>query len=68
MKHIRWFRLLTNGLLFTPEKWAELRRYTDAKIMMTVSIDAAMPETYANIRRGDVCSIGEEYGVCQPAA
>lgn len=59
MKHIRWFRLLTNGLLFTPKKWAELRRYTDAKIMMTVSIDAATPETYANIRRGGMFAVLE---------
>lgn len=52
MKNIKYFRLLTNGLLFTPEKWQELRSHTDAKIMMTVSIDAATPKTYEKIRRG----------------
>lgn len=60
MKHVRWFRLLTNGLLFTPEKWEELRRYTSAKIMMTVSIDAATAETYEKIRRGGTFAILEK--------
>ena len=52
VRHLKWLRLLTNGTLFTPEKWQELRSHTDAKIMMTVSIDAATAETYEKIRRG----------------
>lgn len=52
MKNVKWLRLLTNGLLFTQEKWQELRSHTDAKIMMTVSIDAASSDTYSKIRRG----------------
>ena len=52
VRHLKWLRLLTNGTLFTPEKWKELRAHTDAKIMMTVSIDAATAETYEQIRRG----------------
>ena len=52
VRHLKWLRLLTNGTLFTPEKWQELRAHTDAKIMMTVSIDAATKETYESIRRG----------------
>jgi len=52
VRHLKWLRLLTNGTLFTPEKWKELRSHTDAKIMMTVSIDAATKETYESIRRG----------------
>ena len=52
VRHLKWLRLLTNGTLFTPEKWQELRAHTDAKILMTVSIDAATAGTYEKIRRG----------------
>lgn len=52
VRHLKWLRLLTNGTLFTPEKWKELRAHTGAKILMTVSIDAATKETYESIRRG----------------
>ncbi len=57
MKGIKYFRLLTNGMLFTPKKWSEIRAKTNAKIMMTVSIDAATAETYEKIRRGGNFSV-----------
>lgn len=45
-------RLLSNGTLFTPQKWSELKQNKSGKILLTVSIDAATADTYAKIRRG----------------
>lgn len=49
IKHIRF---LSNGTLFTPSIWSELKKNKSGKIMLTVSIDAATKETYAKIRCG----------------
>ena len=49
---IEQVRILTNGLLFTPEKWEEFRQNKNGKIYLTVSIDAATKETYSMIRCG----------------
>lgn len=46
-----YIRLLTNGLLFTPQNWALLKANKSSKIMMTVSIDAATKNSYEAIRR-----------------
>ena len=64
MKNIKNLRFLTNGMLFNERKWNEIRKFTDAKIMMTVSIDAATKESYESIRRGgnfDVLQKNMEY-------
>lgn len=64
MQSVRWLRFLTNGLLFTPERWKELRAVYTGKVMMTVSIDAATKETYEKIRSGgcfDVLQRNMEY-------
>lgn len=64
MKFVKWLRFLTNGLLFTPERWKELRAVYTGKVMMTVSIDAATKETYEKIRSGgrfDVLKRNMEY-------
>lgn len=47
-----YIRILSNGMLFNEKNWKALTAGKHAKIMMTVSIDAASPETYAKIRRG----------------
>jgi molybdenum cofactor biosynthesis enzyme MoaA len=44
--------LFTNGLLFTPALWASLHNLRRYDIEMRVSIDAASPETYKEVRRG----------------
>lgn len=49
-----YIRILTNGTLFTPDRWENFHKNKTGKIMMTVSIDAATKETYEKIRcRGD---------------
>ncbi len=52
-KKVKWIRLLTNGLLFNEKNWNRLVNNTNARIMMTVSIDAASADTYRKIRGGD---------------
>lgn len=47
-----YIRLLSNGTLITPRTWSEFRNKNKSKIMLTVSIDAATPETYVKVRRG----------------
>lgn len=44
--------IMTNGLLFTPERWDRMRRARGAVKMVVVSIDAATPGTYHTLRRG----------------
>ena len=64
MKKIKFLRFLTNGMLFNERKWIEIRKHTDARIMLTVSIDAATKESYETIRRGgnfDVLKKNMEY-------
>lgn len=51
-KNIPFIRFLSNGMLFTQNKWEEIRKNNTGKIMLTVSIDAAKKETYEQIRRG----------------
>lgn len=46
----RYIRLLTNGTLFTEERWNKFINGKDCDIMLTVSIDAATKETYEKIR------------------
>lgn len=50
--HPKYIRFLTNGLLFTPQKWNEFDHSAGVNYMMTVSIDAATAETYEKVRRG----------------
>ena len=52
VRNIKYLRLLTNGMLFNEKNFMAIRQSTDAKIMMTVSIDAATKETYEMIRCG----------------
>ena len=42
----------TNGLLFTPDRWKELSKAHGLIDTIEVSIDAALPESYALNRRG----------------
>lgn len=49
--HPDYIRLLSNGMLFTPEKWEKFRANNKGKIMLTVSVDAATKQTYESIRR-----------------
>ncbi len=48
----KYIRLLSNGTLFTPANWKRFSKGKKAKIMLTVSVDAASKETYGKIRRG----------------
>lgn len=64
IKNIKYLRLLTNGMLFNEKNYNAIRQSTDAKIMMTVSIDAATKETYETIRSGgnfDILKKNMEY-------
>lgn len=46
-------RVLTNGMLLVPKRWEEFYiGKENADIWLYVSIDAAMPKTYEEIRRG----------------
>lgn len=45
-----YIRILSNGTLFTPQKWETFSKGKTGKIMLTVSIDAATKETYEKIR------------------
>lgn len=49
--NLPFIRLLTNGMLFTKKNWENFTKGKDAKIMLTVSIDAATKSTYEYIRR-----------------
>ncbi len=61
----RYVRLLSNGTLFNESNWKKFREnHPDAKIMLTVSIDAATKETYEKIRRNgnfDILKANMEY-------
>lgn len=46
-----YIRLLSNGMLFTPANWECFAAGRAAKVMLTVSVDAATKETYENIRQ-----------------
>ncbi len=49
---IQYFRLLSNGTLFNERNWeAFVHSKKDAKIMLTVSVDAASKELYESIRQ-----------------
>ena len=48
----KYIRLLSNGMLFNPKHWDEIRGGKNCPIMLTVSVDAATKETYESIRRG----------------
>jgi MoaA/NifB/PqqE/SkfB family radical SAM enzyme len=43
--------LITNGLLVTPQRWAEYPHLPEMIDVLSVSIDAARPETYERLRR-----------------
>lgn len=45
-------KIMTNGLLLTPQNWARLDGIKDSIRYLIVSIDAATAETYIKIRRG----------------
>lgn len=53
----QYIRLLSNGTLFTPENWKHFAEGKKAKIMLTVSVDAATEETYRRIRRGNFAAL-----------
>jgi pyruvate-formate lyase-activating enzyme len=42
--------LITNGLLFTPRRWATLPTLPEMVGIVAVSVDAARPETYERLR------------------
>jgi len=44
--------MVTNGQLFTPQKWSWLENVRDLISCINVSIDAATKETYEKLRRG----------------
>jgi len=44
--------IMTNGLLFTPERWQKLSNLKGMVDIVKVSVDAAEKETYERIRRG----------------
>lgn len=46
-----FIRLLSNGMLLNPTNWERFKKGKTAKIMLTVSVDAATKETYESIRR-----------------
>lgn len=48
-----YIRILSNGTLFTSDNWKKFSEGKTAKMMLTVSVDAATEETYRRIRRGD---------------
>lgn len=48
---IAYIRFLSNGTLFTPDRWNEFRKGKNGKVMLTVSVDAATKNTYEKIRR-----------------
>lgn len=51
-KHIKRFRLLSNGTLFNKKRWSDFNKGRASDIMVTFSIDAATKETYSMLRRG----------------
>lgn len=65
INNIKWFRLLTNGMLFNKKNWEKLSRGKDnAKFILTVSVDAATKETYEILRKNgnfDVLKKNMEY-------
>ena len=42
--------LATNGTLMTPDLWSELQKIWDRIKLVTISVDAATPETYSKLR------------------
>lgn len=51
-KHTKRFRLLSNGTLFTRERWKKFAKARTSEVVATFSIDAATQETYQLLRRG----------------
>jgi wyosine [tRNA(Phe)-imidazoG37] synthetase (radical SAM superfamily) len=43
--------LITNGLLLTPQRWSEFPHLPEMIDILSVSIDAARPDTYERLRR-----------------
>lgn len=43
--------LITNGLLVTPQRWSEYPQLPEMLDVLSVSVDAARPETYERLRR-----------------
>lgn len=53
----QYIRILSNGTLFTPDNWEHFLKGKTAKMMLTVSVDAATEETYRHIRRGNFAAL-----------
>lgn len=51
-KHVKRFRLLSNGTMFTRAKWDRFMAGRTSEVAVTFSIDAATEETYRVLRRG----------------
>ena len=51
-KHVKRFRLLSNGTLFLPSKWEKFTEGRSSEVAVTFSIDAATQDTYRQVRRG----------------
>lgn len=49
---IPYIRLLSNGTLFTKDRWEKFYEGKQGKVFLTVSIDAASKKTYESIRCG----------------
>jgi len=51
-KHIKRFRLLSNGTLFNEQRWNTFMTGRTSEVAVTFSIDAATADTYQVLRRG----------------
>lgn len=51
-KHTKRFRLLSNGTIFTPQRWNKFADNRTSEVVVTFSIDAATEKTYQEVRRG----------------
>lgn len=51
-KHTKRFRLLSNGTIFTPQRWNKFADNRTSEVVVTFSIDAATEKTYREVRRG----------------
>lgn len=51
-RHTKRFRLLSNGTMFTPQRWHKFSENRTSEVVVTFSIDAATEKTYREVRRG----------------
>ena len=51
-KKAKYFQILSNGTLFTRDKWENFIKGRTSRILLCISIDAATKNTYQILRRG----------------